>query len=227
MATFGQGKSQKHVEEHGFGALFRGGGESEIQRNRLTRAACPGVRRFHAVVGWRLAAHGRPHHGHGAHGRAHARAAAVAVLFFLVTGGALAIEDVEAVDEVDHAIGVDGVVPRVAAHLCVDGAAHVALLVQDVVELQADGGGVAFEEALGNLGVPYKLVGVHRGVGIATARAHGEVGREGHAPREVEVGIGTVREVPRIHVGVRLQLVARVLIVHAAKDAHVEPRGAV
>ena len=166
------------------------------------------------------------HHGHGAHGRSHARAAAFAVVAFRL-GGTLAAEDVEAVDEVNHAIGVDGVVPRVAAHLCVDGAAHVALLVQDVVELQADGGGVAFEEALGDLGVPYKFVRVHRGVGIATARTHGKVGRKGHAPREVEVGVGAVGEVPRIHVGVRLQLVARVLITYAAEDAYIKPRGAV
>ena len=73
----------------------------------------------------------------------------------------LAAEQVEAVDEVNHAVAEHAVVFRITAHGGADGAAHVALVAQDVVELHADGGGVALEEVLRNLRVPYQLVAVH------------------------------------------------------------------
>ena len=58
----------------------------------------------------------------------------------------------------EHDVRIDGIVPRVTAHGGRDGTAHVTLLVQDVVELQADGCGASFEERLGYLGIPKKFV---------------------------------------------------------------------
>ena len=152
---------------------------------------------------------------HRAHGHTGAAGAAVAAV-------ARAAEDVETVDEVYHAICVDGVVPRVAAHRGVDDARHVALLVEDVVELQAERGGFVLEEALGDLRVPDQLVRVHGVVRIPAAGGHLDVGGDAHAPVEVHVGIGAVGEVPSVHVGVLLERGAGVLVTEPADKPYVE-----
>ena len=66
--------------------------------------------------------------------------------FFLagfVAGGA--VEDVELVDEVHHEIGVDGVAPGVGSLRGGQRSAHVALTVENVIELNADGGSLFLE----------------------------------------------------------------------------------
>ena len=73
-------------------------------------------------------------------------------------------KQVEAVDGVEHGVAVYAIVTRVAALHRVDGAAEIALFVQYVVQLQRHGKGVAFQETLAKLHVPYQLVGVHRTV---------------------------------------------------------------
>ena len=85
-------------------------------------------------------------------------------------------EKVQAVDEVDHAIAVDGIVFRILAHGGADGAADVALIFQDVIELYAYRCGIAFQEILRDLGVPYQLVPVHAGIGISPAGVLRDIG---------------------------------------------------
>ena len=169
-------------------------------------------------------------HRHGRHGvtsglaGAEALAGIASVVFVVfVIARALTAEDVEFVDEVEHDVRVDGVAPRVAALLRGDGAADVALLVQDVVELQAHSCCVAFEEGLRNLPVPKELVGVHRVVRVAAARTHAQVGRNAHAPVEVEVGLCAVGELPRVHIIVFLQRGTRVLVSQRSQKPDVEP----
>ena len=90
--------------------------------------------------------------------------------FFLagfVAGGA--VEDVEFVDEVHHEIGVDGVAPSIGSLRGGQRSAHVALTVENVIELNADGGSLFLEERLSNLGVPNEFVGVHGMVDISSA----------------------------------------------------------
>ena len=119
-------------------------------------------------------------HTHGRHttsaahvGRTGTALEALKLLFLALATG----EGAELVDEVHHDVGVDGVAPGVAALGGRERAADVALLLQDVVELHADGGSAVFEERLGNLRVPEQFVGVHRVFNISSARIHGEVGR--------------------------------------------------
>ena len=68
-----------------------------------------------------------------------------------------------------HDVAVDGVVFCIRPHRGGDGSAEVALLMEQVIELKHDGERFAFEEALRELHVPYKLVGVERVVGVAAA----------------------------------------------------------
>lgn len=65
---------------------------------------------------------------------------------FIVTAFARTVEEVQLVDEVDHEVRVDGVVPCVFAHHGRDVSADVALLLQDVKALQADGKCLSLEE---------------------------------------------------------------------------------
>jgi len=79
--------------------------------------------------------------------------------FFLA--GFFASEDVKAVNNVQHGVAVYAVILCVAALHGVDCAAEVALVVQYVIVLQRHRERLAFEEALAQLRVPDKLVGVH------------------------------------------------------------------
>ena len=59
-----------------------------------------------------------------------------------------AAKQVQTVDDMQHAIAGDGVVFGIGAPHRRDGAAEGGLLMQDVVELQGDGEGLALEETL-------------------------------------------------------------------------------
>ena len=59
-----------------------------------------------------------------------------------------AAKQVQTVDDMQHAIAGDGVVFGIGATHRRDGTAEGGLLMQDVVELQGDGEGLALEETL-------------------------------------------------------------------------------
>ena len=122
-------------------------------------------------------------------------------------------EEVYFVYGVYHYVVVHRVVFRVASHHGVDGARDVALLLQQVVELQRHRESLAAEEALRQLHVPDKLVGVHRRVVETAAAVHREVGGYCSAPRCLYVGAEAVREHPCVEVRLWLQLVAGVGVV--------------
>ena len=99
-----------------------------------------------------------------------------------------------------HGIRRDGIHLLVAPAVGIDGTREGGLLVQDVVPLQHDGERLRAQEAVRQLGVPQQLVGVQRLVGIAALAEHVEVGREVGTPRERNLGVAAVREVPRCQV---------------------------
>lgn len=109
-------------------------------------------------------------------------------------------EDVETVDDVQHGVLVDGVVPSVAAHHFVDGARQVRLTVQQVVELQADGERVAPQEALRHLCVPNELVGIHGSIAESAPAVHVQVGGYACTPRQGDIGVEAVGEGPCVEV---------------------------
>ena len=124
-------------------------------------------------------------------------------------------------------VAVDGVVFRVGAHRRGDASAQVALLAQDVVELQHDRERTPLEEALRHLRVPYQLVGVERVVGISTARVHVEVGRQRGAPWGRGADAAAIAVLPHVGVGGGLQLVVGVAVVERAVELHLKPTVAV
>ena len=87
----------------------------------------------------------------------------------LVATTVLASEIPQLVNHVKHSIRVDGIVPRVTAGVFVYLTREVALLMQDVVELERDNEFSLWQQFLRNLSVPYKLIRVKRCIGIASA----------------------------------------------------------
>ena len=65
--------------------------------------------------------------------------AAVAGAVWSAASSLLASEEVESVDDVQHCVAVDRVILHVAAAHCRYGAREVALVLEDVVELERDG----------------------------------------------------------------------------------------
>ena len=136
-------------------------------------------------------------------------------------------EDVEAVDGMEHHVGVERIGPRVGARQRGEGARDLALPVEEVEGLQAQGEGFVFEHRLRDRGVPLQFVGVEFGRREPAARGHAQVGGEGHAPGQGEVGRGAVGEAPRVEVGGGEQRGVGVLVGHASVEGEVPPRTAV
>lgn len=135
-----------------------------------------------------------------------ARTAVLCIKAVLIAASApytMTSEKIQAVDEVKHAVAVDGVVAHVGAGSGVDHAAHIALLVEDVVELQGDGGGILPQKTLGDLEVPEQFVGVHGGIAVTAAAVLRDVGGEAHVPRQIEVAAHAVGEGVGVQIGCR------------------------
>ena len=110
-------------------------------------------------------------------------------------------EEVEAVDGVEHHVGVEHVRPCVGARQCGERTGDFALLPEEVEAFEAQGEGFVFEHRLRDRGVPLQFVGVEFGRREPAARGHAQVGGEGHAPRQGDVGRGAVGEAPRVEPG--------------------------
>ena len=77
-------------------------------------------------------------------------------------GAMLATEEIQTVDDMEHAVTRDGVVLRIRAAHRADRADERGLLLEDIIELQRDCERLALEETLRNLRIPDELVGIHR-----------------------------------------------------------------
>lgn len=88
----------------------------------------------------------------------------------------VAAKDVQSINHVQHGIAVDAVIFGVAALHGINGSAEVALIVQDVVELQRQCEVALFQQTLRQLHVPHQFVGVHSLVVVATTTVLMQVG---------------------------------------------------
>ena len=81
----------------------------------------------------------------------------------------LTSEEIQAIYHMEHRIAVDGIILRIRTGCSRNGTRESALLTKDIIELEHDGKRLALQEALRELRIPYKLIGVHTTVVIATA----------------------------------------------------------
>lgn len=123
-----------------------------------------------------------------------------------------------------HRVGVDAVVTGIASAGCSHPSLVVALLLQEVIEIERHHEGFASEECLGYLTVPDKLVRVHRWVIISPSAMLTQVGAELETQGETNEHLTTIAELPGVEVGIGLQFVAGMLIVHITIQRHFEPR---
>lgn len=124
----------------------------------------------------------------------------------------LSAEDVEAIDEMYEEITVDAVEPGITSHLRCDAAADTVLLVEQVIELNAEGGALV-EEGLRQLQVPYQFIGIHAGIIVSASAVHGHIGGDAGIPRGGILQTGTIIETVSLHVGLCLET-ALGLVVH-------------
>ena len=135
----------------------------------------------------------------------------------------VAAKDVQSINHMQHGIAVDAVVFRVAALHGINRSAEVALIVQDVVELQRQCEVALFQQTLRQLHVPHQLVGVHGLVVVATTTVLVQVGRQAGSPRSRQVHVDAVGKTPCVQIALFLQLVARVVIVHRSIQLYFQP----
>ena len=67
----------------------------------------------------------------------------------------LASKKIQAVDKVYHAIAINGIILCILTHCGTNGTADVTLIFQDIIELDADCSGIAFQKVLCNLRIPH------------------------------------------------------------------------
>ena len=107
----------------------------------------------------------------------------------------------------EHDVAVDGVVFRISTAHGTDGTAEIALLVQNIIELDTECQGITFQQRLRYLCVPKKLIGVQRCIIISAAALFMKAGRYAHVPRQGQVNVRTVSKLPCVEVACRLKVV--------------------
>ena len=95
-----------------------------------------------------------------------------------------------------HSVRRNGIHLLIAPAVGIDGTGEVGLLVQDVVPLKHDGELLASQEAMTQLGIPDKLVGIESLVAVASLTEHVSIGREIAPPREGDTSVSAILEVP-------------------------------
>lgn len=65
-----------------------------------------------------------------------------------------------------HGIGVDAIIFRITTQTLIDRTTEIALVVQNVIELQRHRQWFSFEETLTELRIPYQFVRIHRLIAV-------------------------------------------------------------
>ena len=131
------------------------------------------------------------------HGNSHRHAAAATIIFSArsATGASetgtmiahiLSAENIQPIDNVQHGITVDTVVPRIAAPHGIDRTTEIAFVAQDIVELKRECQILLPQEALRQLRIPHQLVRIHRSVAETAPAVFMQIGGEARSPRRVE-----------------------------------------
>ena len=129
----------------------------------------------------------------------------------------------ELINEVDHAIGIDGIVPRIATLVGTDSMTDVTQFLQDIKPLETDGCSFLLQEAVGNLCIPKYLIRIHVLVRITTTGIHTDIGRERKSPVEFQITIQSVTIVPGVAVVTLLHVRTRVVVVDGTESSDVQP----
>ena len=135
----------------------------------------------------------------------------------------LASEIAQLIDHMEHGITVHGIVFRIATPVGCQMTGEIALLTEDVIKLESDYQATTREQLLRDLRIPYHLCGVESGVAVASSHTLIDIGVESHVPRQPDIKRASVGVMPRISVGITLQLVATAGQLHVCISLHLKP----
>ena len=122
-----------------------------------------------------------------------------------------------------HRIAIYAIVLCIASLHRTNGTTEIALFLQNVIKLQRYRKSLAFEEALTQLCVPYKFIGIHRIVVISSTAILVNVGSQASTPRKIHCCITTISELPRIKITLTLEKVPRMSIIHRTVNCQFKP----
>ena len=111
----------------------------------------------------------------------------------------------------EETVGGNDVVEGFGAPLCIDVAAHVGEVAQQVETVEEDGQ-VLLWQTFGDAGVPHQFVRVHGRFAVSPAAIHGHVGAHLHVPRQVYLSCHTILEGEGVDVGEILAVAGGMLV---------------
>ncbi len=111
----------------------------------------------------------------------------------------------------EETIGGNDVVEGFGAPLCIDVAAHVGEVAQQIKAVEEDGQ-VLLGQTFGDAGVPHQLVRVHGRFAVSSAAIHGHVGAHLHVPRQVYLSCHAILEGEGVDVGEILAVAGGMLV---------------
>ena len=130
---------------------------------------------------------------------------AVAPLLVISSFGVhFASKHVETVADMKHGVAVDAVVASIATGVGVHPSLIVALLLEEVVEVECHDKSFTAEESLGYLSIPNQFVCVHGGVVVAATAMFANVGAHLESCWKSEEHLAAIAELPCVEVGIRL-----------------------
>ena len=91
------------------------------------------------------------------------------------------------IDHMEHGITVHGIVFRIATPVGCQITGEIALLTEDVIELESHYQTTMREQLLRDLRIPYHLCGVESGVAVASSHTLIDIGVESHVPRQPDI----------------------------------------
>ena len=146
----------------------------------------------------------------------------MAFSFRLFTYNITPSQQIELINEMDHDVTVNGIVPRVRTLRSGDRTPNVTPFAQNIIPLHCDRGSIPFQETLRKFRIPNQFISIHRRIIISSTTALVYVGRETHVPRHIHLHVSPIRKVIRIQIRILLQIVPGMLVVDVAIHSYLK-----
>ena len=91
------------------------------------------------------------------------------------------------IDHMEHSITIHGIILRIATPVGCQITGEIALLTEDVIELESHYQTTMREQLLRDLRIPYHLSGVEICIAVASSHTLIDIGIESHVPRKPDI----------------------------------------
>ena len=117
----------------------------------------------------------------------------------LLGKGIFTSKEIKAVYDMNHSIAVYIIIIGVAALHGIHGSAEITHVLQYVIKLQRHTQGISLQEALAHLCIPYQFICIGSSI-IAPTGILMQVCRYTHIPRQIDIEVSSIRELPRVKI---------------------------